>query len=688
VSHSWRTNASFFIRATLPGIVEYLFPLDGILRAGQSLARVYNIGNMTDWEKVQQLLTAAGASPYLIAGRGPTPNVYFPSAMLPVSGRPLIGLPVYSAPAAAPAIAPRSRATLARAPAAPSEAPASRAKLASAPASETTEEEVVSYETVPASESPDSSAARVRAQSAVADADKQVEEARSLVHSAEEDLAARDRLYQKGIIARREVEDARERLDETRKGLSQRESYLSQAKAELRQAQETPAPATVTRRVVRRVSVPRPAQQPDASVAYSAPQPAAAPPARLAASPAPASQSAAADRSSRVVWPAPLVSSGRAPRRQSGGAPMTPLSPVANQLAQVQWADQQAPSDGMVIRTVSPNGALVQAGDPLVELANTEWVRLYADIDLKDVPRFRPGTPVGVTFDEYPGTRFAGWVGDVAPQKGESGARAELIVFCEQGLYRNDARYTIEWLALASPVEDEAASKRPHLLEQSPEGARRRAALTELFPLAPEPVISEVAGAGASIESQAPVYTGSLKLGEMPRSTGAVTGGDSNIAQKRLAALRVWRDAFTRGMTTTSLAPGVSVTYPRDGDANYAIDRMLRGAVSHVPDRCAGTMREALGWGLGDAHVWAYELPAVGYAARPAGLARPGDILVWPFTYGPRSSQHIGFAVQQNGRLMLLSNLGGNLGTTEILPGFIAYYRPVIASAGTEQRAR
>ena len=125
-----------------------------------------------------------------------------------------------------------------------------------------------------------------------------------------------------------------------------------------------------------------------------------------------------------------------------------------------------------------------------------------------------------------------------------------------------------------------------------------------------------------------------------------------------------------------------------DQEANVLLlERMLRGEVSHIPDRCAGSMREALGWGLGDAHVWAYDLPRVGYAARPAGLARPGDILVWPFTYGPRSSQHIGFAVQQNGRLMLLSNLSGNLGTTEILPGFIAFYRPAMTASAAGLKA-
>ena len=70
---------------------------------------------------------------------------------------------------------------------------------------------------------------------------------------------------------------------------------------------------------------------------------------------------------------------------------------------------------------------------------------------------------------------------------------------------------------------------------------------------------------------------------------------------------------------------------------------------------------------------WTFE-EMIAYASRDAWV-RPGDILVWPFTFPPRSTQHIGIAVQQNGRLMLLSNLAGRLGTTEIEPGYVAFWR-------------
>ena len=695
MAHNWRMSSSYLLRSSLPGIVEYLFSFDGIFRAGERLARVYDIGNVTDWEKARQLLTAAGASPYLISGKPLAPQIVFPSAMPPVAGQFSVNLPIYTGSAPSPrAVAAPSRAALARAPASERPAPTSRATLARSTASETTEQEVVTYETDQPAPRPDNSEAVSQAQREVASADRAVETARRQTSAAEEDLAARDRLYQKGIIARHDVDTSRDRLDDARSRLSRAEAALSAARQSQRtlQAQSSAPTPAVTRKVVRRVLVPRATLASRSDTASPEPPAAAAPASPPAPAVAPQPQPQRNDPSSRVVWPAPLttatVSSSRGGTRRAGvpGAALTPLSPVANQLGQVNWADQSAPSDGVLVRALSPNGALVRAGDPLLEVATTEWVRVYADITPDEVPRFRPGTPVAVSFDEYPQARFAGWISEVTPQRNAAGGRAELVLFCEQGLWSDDARYTIEWLALASPLEDPERRDRPAPLEPAAAAQKREAALYAMFPFAPSSVIEEMAHPISTGDSS--TYCGSLKLADMPRpATPASVNRDASAAQKRLAALRIWREAFNRGMTSTSLAPGVTLAYPRDGEANVGIERMLRGEVSHIPDRCAGSMREALGWGLGDAHVWAYDLPRVGYAARPAGLARPGDILVWPFTYGPRSSQHIGFAVQQNGRLMLLSNLSGNLGTTEILPGFIAFYRPAMTASAAGLKA-
>ncbi len=120
---------------------------------------------------------------------------------------------------------------------------------------------------------------------------------------------------------------------------------------------------------------------------------------------------------------------------------------------------------------------------------------------------------------------------------------------------------------------------------------------------------------------------------------------------------------------------GTNLIYPTHGETADAIRRMARGAVSSVYNRCAGTMREALGWGLGDAHAWT-ALPSRGYKQRPAGSeAQPGDIVVWPFTYGSRNSQHIGIAVGTDAGPRLLSNLSGNLGLSPLVPGYRAYFK-------------
>ncbi|MGI5817355.1 MAG: CHAP domain-containing protein [Armatimonadota bacterium] len=120
---------------------------------------------------------------------------------------------------------------------------------------------------------------------------------------------------------------------------------------------------------------------------------------------------------------------------------------------------------------------------------------------------------------------------------------------------------------------------------------------------------------------------------------------------------------------------GTSLTFPADAQTARAIRRMARGEVSSVPNYCARTLREALGWGLGDAHRWT-NLPSRGYTARPRGTpAQPGDIVVWPFTYGSRNSQHVGVAVGTDSGVQLLSNLSGDLGLTPMVPGYRTYWK-------------
>lgn len=120
--------------------------------------------------------------------------------------------------------------------------------------------------------------------------------------------------------------------------------------------------------------------------------------------------------------------------------------------------------------------------------------------------------------------------------------------------------------------------------------------------------------------------------------------------------------------------PGPKIVFPAAVPTASAIRKMALRQVSSRPNRCAGTMREALGWGLGDAHVWAKKLPYKGFEKRPKNGARPGDIVVWPFTFGSRGSQHIGFAVGTDNGVKLLSNLSGNLCVSRLAPGYAAFY--------------
>jgi hypothetical protein len=129
---------------------------------------------------------------------------------------------------------------------------------------------------------------------------------------------------------------------------------------------------------------------------------------------------------------------------------------------------------------------------------------------------------------------------------------------------------------------------------------------------------------------------------------------------------------------------GSQITFPARAATAEAIRRIAGGEVSSAPNRCAHTMREALGWGLGDAHEWV-RLPDMGFARRPPGTpAEPGDITVWPFTYGSRGSQHIGIAVGTTSGIRLLSNLSGTIRLSDLVPGYVAFYRPLPPPPATD----
>ncbi len=132
-------------------------------------------------------------------------------------------------------------------------------------------------------------------------------------------------------------------------------------------------------------------------------------------------------------------------------------------------------------------------------------------------------------------------------------------------------------------------------------------------------------------------------------------------------------------MVTTHFAKiGAAITYPAKTVTTEAIRRLAAGEIQCAPNRCAAAMADALGWGLGDAHDWT-ALPTQGFRHRQvAEGAQSGDIVVWPFTFGSRRSQHIGFAVLYEGAVTLLSNLVGHVQLSAMAPGYEAYCPPPV----------
>ncbi|MGE5532072.1 MAG: CHAP domain-containing protein, partial [Bacteroidota bacterium] len=129
-----------------------------------------------------------------------------------------------------------------------------------------------------------------------------------------------------------------------------------------------------------------------------------------------------------------------------------------------------------------------------------------------------------------------------------------------------------------------------------------------------------------------------------------------------------------------ALKNGQQVHYPKAAVTASAIVKIATRQVSSVRNRCARTMREALGWGLGDAHQWV-SLEKRGFSRRKPGEgAQPGDIIVWPFTFGSRGTQHIGVAVGTSSGTRLLSNLSGSIEISQLAPGYRAYYKPLPAA--------
>ncbi len=705
VAGSGRMGCAFSFRSVLGGIIEYLFPGTGLFRRGESLFRIYDAGILADLSAAEKAMANYDVQPLLIM-RAPR------RVASAATGLPVEDVPNFPSPTARKKKVPLNAVTESET-RAPARAPQTAAEEPPALEVNPAEDEPLEVEVIRGAQPAAPKAARLKPgvkipqvdlgpfEKAVSEAEEALEAAQSRVRSCEEDYSAKQKLVELGALpagkaeesaaalsaAGMEAADAKARIGVARERLADARTRAEQAATMAARAAEEQAAAEVevirgdaeapgpkkTRsgqgaRIAKANSGVEVIRGSDTPAAQSDPP---QPPSRDANEPPPIPGVAQSNQTRR-----PQLTSRTAPDTvppmMTAGFPGTPKE--LDRLAEQRWTEFAAPNDGFVVERATQSGDQVQPGQELFRVINTQWARAFFTVGREDVERFAPGTVVTVTFDDYPSVAFEGWISSLAPEEGGDTARAEIVMFCRQGYFGTDAFGTLQWLALATPLDQSAEDTAPvrQVAQSAPEHEYHRDPLAQMS-MVPQD-IWELSVDPESLPRSEQLYEGHLQLADLcgPDDVSAAEGPQ----RQRLAKLLEWREGFVDGMTRTLFSERVVLTYPKSGEIRRAIERMATGRVSNVPNRCARTMREALGWGLGDAHVWARTLPTRGYVARRDGLARPGDILVWPFTYPPRNSQHIGVAVQQNGRLMLLSNLNGDLGTVDVRPGYIAFYKP------------
>jgi biotin carboxyl carrier protein len=349
--------------------------------------------------------------------------------------------------------------------------------------------------------------------------------------------------------------------------------------------------------------------------------------------------------------------------------PALPAPPAELQrLSMPRWEDLFAPTGGLVFRPMVPPGTLVKKGAPIMKVVNSAWAHLRLVVPGEQALRFDRALPVTVSFPEVPGLRFSGMVTGKCYAPGDNRVVVDLLVTWPEEPYRTQS--VLLAMAYASPAARDA---RDLELAVKPPDQTATVAGNPLFGLLPTLMVASQAQEEA--RSQDGPLVGRVALVPPVPQFGPAICSDPKAAAT-LQGLHDWQNSFVDGMTTAIYNEKLLLSYPRTGEMSQVVEKMMKGEVEHDPGYCARTLRLALGWGLGDAYNWAVELPKRGWASRDDGLPRPGDILVWPFTYGRNHSQHIGVAVRQNGQMMLLSNLGGRLGTSEILGGYLSFYLP------------
>jgi len=75
----------------------------------------------------------------------------------------------------------------------------------------------------------------------------------------------------------------------------------------------------------------------------------------------------------------------------------------------------RAPFDGVISKKYTEVGELLLPGRQIVTMVNPERIYVLSTIDEVDVGRLKPGQPVSLTVDAFPGERFTGRIGRISP---------------------------------------------------------------------------------------------------------------------------------------------------------------------------------------------------------------------------------------------------------------------------------
>lgn len=102
-------------------------------------------------------------------------------------------------------------------------------------------------------------------------------------------------------------------------------------------------------------------------------------------------------------------------RRGSEVAKSQYQASVADARVKRDYSVIRAPFDGVVAKKYTEVGELLLPGKQIVTIVNPDKIYVLSTIDEVDVGRLRPGQPVTITVDAFPGEKFTGAIKRISP---------------------------------------------------------------------------------------------------------------------------------------------------------------------------------------------------------------------------------------------------------------------------------